>query len=100
MPLIRGWDGTLHIDRDNKTIVFTPVRAKGAKARQTFPIEGGEDNIQHWKNLLDCARAGRKDTYSPMDLAFRTQTVLQMAMLGWQAGKTAKFDAKQRKIIL
>jgi len=35
-----------------------------------------------------------------MDLACRTQAVLQMAMLGRQAGKTAKFDAKQRKIIL
>ncbi len=45
-------------------------------------------------------RAGRKDTNSPMDLAFRTQTILQMAMLGRQAGKTAKFDAKERKIIL
>jgi hypothetical protein len=44
--------------------------------------------------------AGRKDTNSPMDLAFRTQTILQMAMLAWQAGKTARFDAKQRKIIL
>lgn len=35
-----------------------------------------------------------------MGLAFRTQTVLQMAMIGWQAGKAAKFDAKQRKIIV
>lgn len=100
MPLIRGWDGTLHIDRDNRTLVFTPVRARGAKARKTFPITGGEDNVQHWKNLLDCARAGTKATNSPMDLAFRTQTVLQMAMLGWQAGKTAKFDAKARKVVL
>ena len=100
MPIIRGWDGTLNIDRDNRTLVFTPVHTRGAKKRQTFPIEGGEDNIQHWKNLLDCARAVRKDTNSPMDLAFRTRTVLRMAMLGRQAGKTAKFDAKQRKIVL
>jgi hypothetical protein len=35
-----------------------------------------------------------------MDLACRTQTILQMAMLAWQAGKTAKFDAKERKIIV
>ena len=100
MPLIRGWDGTLHIDRDNRSLVFTPVRARGAKARKTFPITGGEDNTQHWKNLLDCARAGTKDTNNPMDLAFRTQTILQMAMLGWQAGKTAKFDTKARKIVV
>ena len=35
-----------------------------------------------------------------MDLAFRTQTVLQMAMLASRAGKTARFDAEKRAIVL
>jgi hypothetical protein len=33
-----------------------------------------------------------------MDLAFRTQTILQMAMLSMREGETARFDAKKRKI--
>jgi hypothetical protein len=33
-----------------------------------------------------------------MDLAFRTQTVLQMAMLAHRRGVTAKFNAQDRTI--
>ena len=97
-PVIRGWDGTLTIDK-NKDILFTPVRIRGAKKPRRIPIERGEDNVQHWKNLLDCARAGTQKTWSPMDLAFRTQTVLQMATLSLRQGKVARFDPKAVKIV-
>jgi predicted dehydrogenase len=99
-PVIRGWEGTLAIDKNNKDIVFTGIREKDGKADQRIPIEYGEDNTKHWKNLIECAKAGKKDTWSPMDLAFRTQTILQMAALGVKQGKLARFDAKQRQIIL
>lgn len=99
-PVIRGWDGTLTIDRNNKEIVFSPVRVSGAKAPQRIPIEGPENNHEHWKNLIACAQAGRKDTWSPMDLAFRTQTVLHMAALAARNKVVAKFDATQQKILL
>jgi predicted dehydrogenase len=98
-PAIRGWDGSLFIDQNNKEIVFMPIKEKGAKPPQRFPIERGENNTEHWKNLIECARAGRKDTWSPADLAFRTQTVLQMAMVSARKGVTARFDAKRRRIL-
>lgn len=98
-PVIRGWDGTLTIEK-NKEIVFTPVRIKGAKKPQRFAIERGENVGYHWQNLIECCRKRDKKTYSPMDLAFRTQTPLHMAMLGWKAGKMAKFDAEKKTIIL
>ena len=98
-PVIRGWEGSLSIDPNNKEIVFTPIKEKGAKPPQRFPIEHGENNTEHWKNLIACAREGRKDTWSPADLAFRTQTVLHMAMLSMRKGVTARFDPKSRKIV-
>ena len=98
-PAIRGWDGTLTIDK-NKEILFTPVRVKGAKAPRRIPIERGENTLNHWKNLLDCCRARKKQTWSPMDLALRVQTVLQMAALGAKQGKIARFDAGKREIVL
>jgi predicted dehydrogenase len=98
-PAIRGWDGTLTIDK-NKEILFTPVRVKGAKKPQRIPIERPESTVNHWKNLLDCCRSRKKQTWSPMDLAFRVQTVLQMAALGARQGKIARFDAKKRQIVL
>jgi len=98
-PVIRGWDGTLTIEK-NKEILFTPVHVKGAKKPQRIPIEQPESTVNHWKNLLDCCRAGNKRTWSPMDLAFRTQTVLQMAALGVKHGKIARFDATKVKIVL
>jgi predicted dehydrogenase len=99
-PVIRGWDGTLTIHANNREIVFTPLRITGAKPPQTFPIERGENNLDLWKNLLDCCRSRAKDLWSPMDLAFRTQTVLQMATLAWRAGRTARFDPAARAIVI
>ena len=98
-PIIRGWDGSLTIDK-NKEILFTPVRVKGAKPPQRIPIERGENTVDHWKNLLDCCRSRTKQTWSPMDLAFRVQTVLQMAALGAKQGKVARFDARKCEIVL
>lgn len=98
-PIIRGWEGSLSIDMNQKDILFTPVREKGAKPPQRFPIPYPENNVELWKNLIACARAGRKDTWSPADLAIRTQTVLQMAMHSHRKGVTAKFDPKRREIV-
>ena len=97
MPTIRGWDGSLSIHQ-NKEIVFTPLRVQGAKKPQRFPIERAEDNVQHWRNLIECCRSRDKKTWSPMDLAFKTQTVLQMAMLSHKKESTAKFDPDAREI--
>jgi predicted dehydrogenase len=99
-PVIRGWDGALYIDRDNKEIVFEPIRQQGAKAPQRFVIKSREDMTLYVKDFLDKCRAGDKTTYTPVDLAFRTQTVLQMAMLSHMKGKTAKYDKASRKVIV
>ncbi len=99
-PVIRGWDGSLTISKNNKEILFTPVRTKGAKAPQKFAIEQPEDMARYWQQFLADCRSRNKKTYSPMDLAFRTQTVLQMAMLGWQAGTIARYDKQNRKILI
>jgi len=96
-PVIRGWEGTLTIEGEE--IVFTP--AGGSKKKpQRFPIEHGEDLILYWKKLFDCVISRDRETWSPMDLAFRTQTMLQMAMLASRAGKTARFDQENREIII
>jgi predicted dehydrogenase len=98
-PVIRGWDGSLTIDPNNKEIVFTSIRKPNAKHDQRFPIERGENNAELWRNLIECAQNGTKDTWSPMDLAFRVQTVLQMAMMGFREGKVMRFDATEKKIL-
>ena len=97
-PIIRGWDGSLSIDKNNKDIIFTPIREKGAKEPQRIPIDYPEDNTKHWKNLLECSRTRNKKTWSPMDLAFRTQTVLQMAMMANREAKTVRYDKKSMSI--
>lgn len=99
-PVIRGWEGSLTIDSNNREIVFTPIKQPGAKPGQRIPIEHGENNTELWRNLIECAQKGTKDTWSPMDLAFRVQTVLQMAIMGFRRNKVARFDATEQKIIL
>jgi predicted dehydrogenase len=94
-PVIRGWEGTLTID-DND-IVFTPAGGSSKKPAR-FAIEHGDNLVLYWDKFFECVRARSQETWSPMDLAFRTQTVLQMAMLAHRRGVTAKFNAQDRTI--
>ena len=99
IPVIRGREGTLTIDRKHNKIAFTPVQGSRKKSR-LFDIEHGENMADFMKNFLDCCRAGKQETYSPADLAYRTQTALIMGMLALREGKTARFDAAKEKIVL
>jgi hypothetical protein len=90
------------VEPSNREILFTPTSGRGidhGKRRQTFPIEGGENVINHWRNLLECVQSRRReDLWSPMDLGFRTQTVLQMAMLSDRGNRILQFDPENRAI--
>jgi len=103
IPVIRGWEGTLTII--NKEIAFIPqeqdylVDASKAKP-QRFKIEHDEDQVEFWRTFLNRCREKNPETLSPMDLAYHVQTACQMAMLGFRAGKTAKFDAEKEQIII
>ena len=96
-PIIRGWDGTLTIQGNE--IVFTPAEGSNKKP-QRFPIEHGEDFTGYWRSFLACCRSGKKETASPMDLAFSVQTAMQMGMLGLTQGKVARFDPAKEQIVL
>ena len=82
-----------------KEIVLT-YNADLKKEARKFPIEKDEDMIGHWKNLLECCRKRDQQTFSPPDLAYRTQTALIMASLAWRQGKVAKFDPANQRIVL
>jgi predicted dehydrogenase len=97
IPVIRGWDGTLTVEGNN--IVFTPAQGSTKKAER-FAIEHGEDFVGYWRKFLDCCRDREKETLSTMDLAYRVQTALQMAMWGFVESEVAKFDADLEKIVL
>ena len=97
IPIIRGWEGTLTIEGNE--IVFIP--AQGTKKKpQRFAIEHGEDFVEYWQKFIDCCRSRQRDTLSTMDLGYYVQTALQMGMLGLQAGKVARFDTDEEKILL
>ncbi len=101
-PHLRGWDGTLTVmpNRESKQdeIVFTP--AEGAKKDAVrVRIEGRESVPDHWKNLFDCMRS-REKPHSSIDLAYRVQTALQMGAHAARNGKTAKYDANARTVVV
>jgi len=95
-PVIRGWDGTLTFA--GSEIVFTPCTR--AKKAQRVKIAHGENLADHWKNLLDCVRQRDRKTNSPIELAYAVQTALILAMLSLREGKTARFDAATKKIVI
>jgi predicted dehydrogenase len=96
VPVIRGWDGTLTVSGNE--IVFTPIEEAGKQKR--FPIEHDQDLADHWQNFLDCCRSRKKQTYSGVELAYRTQTPLIMAMWAFKNGKVAHFDPKKERIVM
>ncbi|MBM4018691.1 MAG: Gfo/Idh/MocA family oxidoreductase [Planctomycetes bacterium] len=96
VPVIRGWDGSLTVL--GKEIVFAPADGVKNKPRQTFPIEHGENNVDHWKNLLDCSRSRKNELNAPIELGYHVQTALIMGYLAMKHGKTAKFDAAKEQI--
>ena len=97
IPIIRGWDGSLTIQGNE--IVFVPAEGSNKKP-QKFAIEHGEDFTGYWRDFLACCRSGKKETQSPMDLAYHVQTAMQMGMLGLTQGKVARFDPQKEQIVL
>jgi predicted dehydrogenase len=95
-PIIRGWEGTLIIQTGQ--IKYIPL-GKGKK-EVSIPLTEKRDQIDYWADFFKCVQARDKNTTSPADLACHVQTVLHMAMLGWQKDKVALFDVEKEKIIL
>jgi predicted dehydrogenase len=97
IPVIRGWEGSLTIEGDD--IVYYPL-AEARKEPQRFPIEEGENMLHHYQNLIECCHNKSRDTWSPADLAYYTQTALIMGMLSLREEKMARFDAEKQVIVL
>ncbi|RPI20443.1 MAG: gfo/Idh/MocA family oxidoreductase [Acidobacteria bacterium] len=96
VPVMRGWEGTLTVC--GKEIVYIPLEAKDKEER--FPIERDQNQVDHWQNFLDCCRSRKRETFSGVDLAYRTQTPLIMGMWAFKNGKVAKFDTQKERIVV
>jgi len=97
VPVIRGWEGTLTVDK--KEILFTPAEGSDKK-EQRFPIEQDEDFVRYMQHFIECCRTRRVDTNSPADLALHVQTALQMGTLALRENKVARFDPATQTIIV
>jgi len=97
IPVIRGWNGTLTV-RGEK-IVFIPA-GESEKKCQEFSIGRQEDVLEHYRNFVECCRSHNQETYSPVNLAYYTQTALLMGMASFRSGKAARFDAAQERIVV
>lgn len=94
-PVFRGWDATLTVDGDDLVIIPNSGFNKPAKR---VPIQFGLDEQRYWLNFLECCRT-RQQPWGHLELAYRVQTALQMAMLAFRNGKTARFDAAKEQIV-
>ena len=94
-PVIRGWNGTITFE--GSEIWVRPLGNRGPIKK--IKIKGSESTVLHFADFVQCCFS-RKTPRSHIDLAFQVQTTLQMAMLAFRAGKTAKFDPKELKITL
>ena len=97
VPVIRGWDGSLTVDKND--ILFIPAEGS-QKKEQRFPIEQAEDFVRYMQHFIECCRTRCTDTNSPADLALHVQAALQMGTLSLRDNKVARFDHATQNIIL
>ena len=100
IPVIRGWDGSLTVQREDIVFIPTGDEKKNGRQEERFPIEHGENTLYHMRNLIHCVQTGNRNTYSPADLAYYTQTALLMAMASLREGKVVTFDPQQEKMLM
>jgi predicted dehydrogenase len=96
VPVIRGWDATLTVEGNE--IVIRPV-GKPKDAAKRVPIERGENELEHWRDLLACVES-RKSPASDVHLGLHVQTALQMAMLSHVEGKVVRFERSGEKLVV
>ncbi len=97
VPIIRGWEGTITFE--GRVIVLRPQPGV-AWTEKRVTVERGEDNIEFWRNLLECCRT-RKEPWSPIEtLGYHVQTALQMGVWSLREKEVARFDRKEEKILL
>lgn len=95
-PVFRGWEGTVAIEGGELVILPNSGSKKSAKR---VPIQHGSSQERYWTNFLECCRTRRRP-WGHLELAYRVQTALQMAMLAFRNGRTARFDAANERIVL
>jgi predicted dehydrogenase len=97
IPVLRGWEGTLTLQGDE--IVYD---ASGTckKEPKRFPIEGGENMGEYFREFVQCVRDGNVNTPSPAERAYYTQTALIMGYLALREGKTVRFDAEKEMLVI
>ena len=100
IPILRGWEGTLTVEEQD--IVFTRSPRKHGKSleQKRFPIKTPETRDGHMVNFLTCCRSRQAETHSPIELAFRVQTAIHMAVLAMRSGQTARFAAEKKEILV
>ncbi len=96
VPVIRGWEGTITLDGNDLLVV---PNAGTKKPTKRVPIQHELSMERYWTNFLDGCRT-RRQPWGHLGLAYPVQTALQMAMLAFRNGKTARFDATAERIII
>lgn len=69
------------------------------KEPRRVAVEQPADEVEHMRRFIECVRSRSKETCGPMDLAFRTQAVLQMAVLSARQGRAMRFDLRKLAIL-
>jgi len=96
VPLFRGWEGTITLE--GKELVVVPNHGSPKKA-QRVPIQHELNMDLFMGNFLECCRT-RQQPWSHLELGYHVQTALQMGMLAFRNGRTARFDAPKEEIVV
>jgi len=95
-PVFRGWEATITVE-GNDLVVIPNMGSKMPVKRVRIEHELNQELFM--KNWLDCCKT-RQQPWSHAEMGYHVQTALQMGMLAFRNGKTAKFDVEKEEIVV
>ena len=98
---IRGDEGTLTLQTPGEwnagfdSVTVVPMKGEP----RVLPAGKLDPTPLHWKNFFQCMRSRQKPV-SDVEFGLHVQAALNMAMLSYLKERVAKFDPKQKRIII
>jgi hypothetical protein len=74
------------------------IYPESLRTEQTVFTRAGTDPTTHLRNFLDCVKT-RKPAHANSDVAARSHVVSHAAYIGWQLGRTVKFDPVKEEFL-
>ena len=89
----KGW---IHVDRETILVASDPKILNEVIGENEIHLIKSDN---HWRNFVDCVRAGTKNTIAPVEVAYRAISVALLGEIAISTGQIIQWDPEKEEII-